>query len=74
MQLSRRQNTEVNTHFSRTNQQAICHIIASVANEDQLSAVELADMLLNSHEVCQNLRRMKSIRQAIPDWYASIFR
>ena len=29
------------------------------------AADRIADMLLNSHEVCQNLRRVESIRQAI---------
>ena len=59
---------KVHAHLSRADHPGIAHIVADIAGENHLDLVEgLLAMFFNGHHICQNLRGMVRIRQAVPD-------
>ena len=53
--------------------QGVCHIVAAVAEEHELAALQAAEVLADRQHIRQDLRGMEFVRQAVPDGDAGVF-
>ena len=53
--------------------QRVCHVVARIAEEGQLTAAEIAELLAGGQNIRQHLGGMKIVGQAVPHRHAGVF-
>ena len=66
-QLLRRAVHVVHARLRAAHHERVRDVVAAVAHVDELLAADVAERLLERHEVCEDLRRVRLVREAVPD-------
>lgn len=64
----------MHAHLRTADHEGVAHVEARIAHIDEMDAVERAEMLPDGQEVREDLRRVKLVRQAVPDRDGGVLR
>ena len=63
---------EVQAHLGTAHHQAVAHVVAGVAEVDEVDALQLAEVLPDGEEVGQNLGGVELVGQAVPHGHPGV--
>ena len=64
----------VQSQLGADDHERVCNVVARVAEESQLAALEVAELLTRGQDVREHLRGMEIVGQAVPDRDAGVLR
>ena len=65
---------EVDAQLGADHHQRICHVVAAVAKEGELLATHITNLFLQGQDVCQHLRGVELVGEAVPHGHARLRR
>ena len=68
----RRAGDEVHAHLGAADHEGVAHVIARIAEIDELDPLERAEVLADGEEVGEDLRGVKLVREPVPDAHARV--